>query len=95
MSGWFPISNRSNLFFVHIYLPWAHNMANVLFTWFTTLTLLKFGLQLMLPQSLENKPHMIFMLIFSGTEYKYIIQVHEDKVINVLPHNTIHQPLKG
>ena len=63
--------------------------------WFTKLTLLKFGLQLMLPQSLENKPQMIFMLMFSGTEHKYIIQVHKHKVINVLPHNTIHQPLEG
>ena len=35
------------------------------------------------------------MLIFSGTEYKYIIQVHKNKVINVLPHYTIHQPLEG
>ena len=49
----------------------------------------------MLPQSLENKPQMIFMLMFSGTEHKYIIQVHKYKVINVLPHNTIHQPLEG
>ena len=70
-------------------------MAKVLYTWFTKLTLLKFGLQLMLPQSLENKPHMIFMLMFSGTEHKYIIQVHKDKVINVLPHKTIRPPLKG
>ena len=38
---------------------------------------------------------MIFMLMFSGTEYKYIIQVHKHKVINLLPHNTIHQPLEG
>ena len=70
-------------------------MAKVLYTWFTKLTLLKFGLKLMLPQSLENKPQMIFMLMFSGTEHKYIIQVHKHKVINVLPHNTIHQPLEG
>ena len=70
-------------------------MAKVLYTWFTKLTLLNFGLKLMLPQSLENKPQMIFMLMFSGTEQKYIIQVHEHKVINLLPHNTIHQPLEG
>ena len=38
---------------------------------------------------------MIFMLMFSGTEHKYTIQVHKHKVINVLPHNTIHQPLEG
>ena len=38
---------------------------------------------------------MIFMLMFSGTKHKYIIQVHKHKVINVLPHNTIHQPLEG
>ena len=62
--------------------------------WFTKLTFLKFGLQLMLPQSLENKPQMISMLIFSGTEHKYIIQVHKEKVINVLSYNTIHQPLE-
>ena len=49
----------------------------------------------MLPKLLENKPHMIFMLIFSRAEHKYIIQVHKHKVINVLPHNTIHQPLEG
>ena len=67
-------------------------MAKVLYTWFTKLTLLKCGLQLMLPQLLENKPQMIFMLMFSGTEHKYIIQVDQYKVINVLPHNTIHQP---
>ena len=48
----------------------------------------------MLPQSLENKPQMIFMLMFSGTEHKYIIQVDQYKVINVLPHKIIHQPLK-
>ena len=48
----------------------------------------------MLPKLLENKPQMIFMLMFSGTEHKYIIQVHKHKVINVLPHNTIHQPLR-
>ena len=70
-------------------------MAKVLYTWFTKLTFLKFGLQRILPQSLENKPQMIFMLMFSGTEHKYIIQVHKDKVINVFPHNTVHQPLKG
>ena len=52
-------------------------MAKVLYTWFTKLTLLKFGLQLMLPQLLENKPQMIFMLMFSGTEHKYIIQVDQ------------------
>ena len=70
-------------------------MAKVLYTWFTKLTLLKFGLQFMLPQSLENKPQMIFMLMFSGTEHKYIIQVDQYKVINVLPYNIIHQPLEG
>ena len=70
-------------------------MAKVLYTWFTKLTLLKFGLELMLPKSLENKSQMIFMLLFSGTEHKYIIQVHKHKVINIHPHNTIHQPLKS
>ena len=70
-------------------------MAKVLYMWFTKLTLLKFGLELMLPKSLENKSQMIFMLMFSGAEHKYIIQVHKHKVINVLPHNTIHQPLEG
>ena len=69
-------------------------MAKVLYTWFTKLTLHKFSLQLMLPQSLENKPQMIFMLMFSGSEHKYIIQVDQHKVINVLPHKTFHQPLK-
>ena len=49
----------------------------------------------MLPQSLENKPQIIFMLMFSGTEHKYIIQEHKHEVINIYPHNTIHQPLKG
>ena len=38
---------------------------------------------------------MIFMLMFSETEHKYIIQVHKHKVINVLPYNTIHLSLKG
>ena len=52
-------------------------------------------MQLMLPQSLENKPQMIFMLIFSGTEHKYIIQVNKNKVINVFPHKTVYQPLEG
>ena len=70
-------------------------MAKVLYTWFIKFTLLKFGLELVLPQSLENKPQMILMLIFSGTEHKYIIQVYIYKVINVLAHDTIHQPLKG
>ena len=46
----------------------------------------------MLPQLLENKPQMIFMLMFGGIEHKYIIQVDQCKVINVLPYNTIHQP---
>ena len=59
---------------------------------FTKLTLFKFGLELVIPQ---NKPQMIFMLMFSGTEHKYIIQVHKHKVINVLLHDTIHQPLEG
>ena len=49
----------------------------------------------MLPQLVKNKPQMIFMLMFSGTEYKYIIQVDQYKVISVLPHNIIHQPLEG
>ena len=70
-------------------------MAKVLYTWFTKLTFLKFGLKLMLSQSLKNKPQMIFMLMFSGTKHKYIIQVHKHKVINVLAHDTIHQPLKS
>ena len=70
-------------------------MAKVLYTWFTKLTFLKFGLQLMLPQSLENKPQMIFMIMYSRSEYKCIIQVDQHKVINVLPHNTIHQSLKS
>ena len=65
-------------------------MAKVLYTWFNKLTLLKFGLELVLSQSLENKPQIVFMLMFSGTEYKYIIQIHKHKVINLLPHNTIH-----
>ena len=70
-------------------------MAKVLYTWFTKLILLKFDLELMLPKLLENKSQMIVMLLFSGTEHKYIIQVHKYKVINVLPHNIIHQPLEG
>ena len=70
-------------------------MAKVLYMWFAKLTLHKFGLELMLPKLLENKSQIIFMLLFSGTEHKYIIQVHKHKVINVLPHDTIHQPLKG
>ena len=49
----------------------------------------------MLPQLLENKPQMIFMLRFNGTEHKYIIQVNQYKVINMIPHNTIYQPLKS
>ena len=70
-------------------------MAKVLYTWFTKLTLLKFDLELVLSQSLKYKPQMILMLMFSGTEHKYIIQVHKHKVINVLPHDNIHQPLEG
>ena len=69
-------------------------MAKVLYTWFTKLTLLKFGLQFMLPQLLENKSRMIFMLMFSGTEHKYIIQVDQHKIINLLPHRTIHHSKK-
>ena len=65
-------------------------MAKVLYMWFTKLTLLKFGLELMLPKLLEKNSQMIFMLLFSGTEHKYIIQVYKFKVINVLPHNIIH-----
>ena len=49
----------------------------------------------MLPKSLEYKPQMIFMPMFSETEHKYIIQVDQYKFINVLPHNTIHQSLKS
>ena len=49
----------------------------------------------MLPESLENKSQMIFMLLFTGTEHKYIIQVYKYKVINILPHKIIHQPLKS
>ena len=56
-----------------MYLPLANNMAKVLYTWFAKLTLLKFSLQFVLPQSPENKPQRIFMLMFSGTEHKYII----------------------
>ena len=78
-----------------MYLPCAHNIAKVLYTWFTKLTLFKFGLQLMLPQALENKPQMIFLLMLNGTKHKYIIQVHKYTVINILPHNTIHQSLEG
>ena len=59
-------------------------MAKVLYTWFTKLTLLKFGLELVLSQSLENKPHMVFMFMFSGTEHKYIFQVYKHKVTNIL-----------
>ena len=70
-------------------------MAKVLDTWLTKLTLLKFGLKLIVPQSLEYRPQMICMLMFSGTKHKYIIQVHKHKVINVLSHNTIHQTLEG
>ena len=70
-------------------------MAKVFYMWFTKLTLLKFSLELVLSQSLENKPQIIFMVMFSGTEHKYIIQVHKHKVIKVLPHDTIHQPLEG
>ena len=54
-----------------------------------------FGLELELSQSLENKPQMFFMLMFSETEHKYIIQLYKHKVINILPHDTIHQPLEG
>ena len=70
-------------------------MAKIICMWFTKLTPLKFGFKLMLPYSLENKSQMIFMLMFSGTENKYIIQVHKHKIINILPYNTIHQPLEG
>ena len=38
---------------------------------------------------------MIFMLMLSGAEHKYIIQVDQHKIINVLPHNIVHQPLKS
>ena len=65
-------------------------MAKVLYMWFTKLTLLKFGLKFMLPQPLENQPQVIFMLMFSGTKYKYIIKVHKYKFINMLSHDTIH-----
>ena len=78
-----------------MYLPWAHNIAKVLNTWFTKIALLKFSLELVLSQSLEKKPHMILMLMFSSTENKYIIQVDKHKDINGLPHDTIHQPLEG
>ena len=44
--------------------------------WFTKLILLKFYLELVLPQSLENKSYMIFMLMSSSAEHKYIIQVY-------------------
>ena len=37
---------------------------------------------------------MLFMLMFSGAEHKYIIQVYQHKVIYVLSHDTIHHPLK-
>ena len=70
-------------------------MAKVLYTWFSKLTLLKFSLELVLSQLLENKLQMMLILIFSGTEHKYIIQVHKYKIVNILPHDTIHQPLEG
>ena len=70
-------------------------MAKVLYMWFAKLTLLKVDMQLMLPQSLENKAQMIFILMFSGTEHNYIIQVDQHKFIYVLPYNAIHQALKS
>ena len=35
------------------------------------------------------------MLMFSGAEHKYIIQVQKHKVINVFPYSTFHQTLEG
>ena len=78
-----------------MHLSWAHNMAKVLYTWFSKLALLKFGLELMLPQLVKKKSQMILMLMFSGAEHKYIIQVHKHKNIDIFPHNTIHEPLEG
>ena len=37
---------------------------------------------------------MIFMLMFSGTKHKYVIQVYKYKVSNILSHDTIYQPLR-
>ena len=48
-------------------------MAKALYTWFGKLTLLEFGLELMLPQFLDNKPQMMYMLMFSSAEHKYVI----------------------
>ena len=70
-------------------------MAKLLYTWFGKLTFHEFGLELVLPQFLENKPQRMLMLIFSGAEHKYIIQVHQHKAINILSRDTVHQPLKG
>ena len=75
--------------------PLAYNMAKVFYTWFTKLTFLKFGFKLILSQLLENKPQIIFMLMFNSTKHKYIIQVHKHKFTNVLAHDTIYQPLEG
>jgi len=56
--------------------------------------LLKLGIQLVFPQSLEHLPEVLHMLLQGATIDQNVIYVDDDKVIKPFPENVIHENAK-
>ena len=94
VGGWLPVSDSGHLVHIDAEFARANNMAEVLHARLPKLALLELRLQLMLPQTSKHFAQMLFMSVRGVTIDQYVVQVHQNKVIDVTRHHSVHQPLK-
>ena len=70
-------------------------MAQILHVRFTKLTFFQFGLQFMFAKSVKHLAEVRLVLILFVAKNENIVQIHQNKVVDVPMHNRVHKTLKG
>ena len=70
-------------------------MAQILHVCLTKFAFFQFSLKFMLAKSVKHLAEVRLVLILVVTKNENVIQIHQDKVVDVPMHNGVHVSLEG
>ena len=70
-------------------------MAQILHVRLTKLTFFQFSLEFMVPKLVKHLAEVRLVLILFVAKNENIIQIHQNKVVDVPMHNGVHKMLEG
>ena len=70
-------------------------MAQIFHVHLTKFTFFQLGLQLMFTKSVKHLAEVSLVLILDVAKNENIVQIHQDKVVDVPMHNGVHKMLEG